>query len=112
MGRILSNRPERSLKEIRADYEYLLFETLFKKPDVSLNINVLMYSLGYFSKKITNREKKFFLNTLNEYKIGHIPILVCLNIIKLWTIRFDQDYLARQTFFEPFPQDLMQITLI
>ncbi|HEX7467429.1 MAG TPA: DUF523 and DUF1722 domain-containing protein [Methanobacterium sp.] len=112
MGQILSNRHERSLKEIRADYEYLLFETLSKSPDVSLNINVLMHTLGYFSKKITNKEKKFFLSTLYRYRKGHIPILVCLNIIKLWTIRFDQDYLAKQTFFEPFPQDLMQITLI
>jgi uncharacterized protein YbgA (DUF1722 family) len=71
-----------------------------------------MHALGYFSKRLSHDEKDFFLDTLNEYKDGRIPLLVCLNMIKLWIIRFDQDYLVKQTFFEPYPRDLMHITFI
>lgn len=110
MGQILSNRHENSLKEIQD--EYLLFETLSKTHKVSLNINILMHALEYFSKRLSHDEKDFFLDTLNEYKDGRIPLLVCLNMIKLWIIRFDQDYLVKQTFFEPYPRDLMHITFI
>ena len=112
MGQILSDRSKRNLKVIQDSYEYLLFETLSKTPKISLNNNVLMHALGYFSNKLTHDEKDFFLNILNENRDGRIPLLVCLNIIKLWMIRFDQDYLIKQTFFEPYPPELMQITFI
>ncbi len=112
MGRILSNRHGKPLKDLKADYESLLFQTLTEIPKTSTNINVLMHVLGYFSKELKHEEKKFFLNSLQEYREGRIPLLVCLNILKLWIIRFDQDYLTKQTFFEPYPQDLMQITFI
>lgn len=71
-----------------------------------------MHALGYFSKRLSHDEKDFFLDILNEYKEGRIPLLVCLNMIKMWIIRFDQDYLVKQTFFEPYPRDLMHITFI
>ena len=112
MGQEVSNRHGKPLKEMKEDYESILFETLSQEPKVSLNINVLMHALGYFSKKLTHDEKAFFLNSIKEYREGRIPLLVCLNILKLWIIRFDQDYLVKQTFFEPYPQDLMQITFI
>ena len=112
MGREISNRHEGSLNDMIALYESLLFETLSEIPKVASNINVLMHALGYFSKELTHDEKAFFLNSLQEYREGRIPLLVCLNIIKLWIIRFDQDYLLNQTFFEPYPTDLMQITFI
>jgi uncharacterized protein YbgA (DUF1722 family)/uncharacterized protein YbbK (DUF523 family) len=112
MGRKISDHHEESLKDLKVQYESLLFETLSEIPKISSNINVLMHALGYFSKELTHDEKAFFLNSLQEYREGRIPLLVCLNIIKLWIIRFEQDYLLNQTFFEPYPQDLMQITFI
>jgi uncharacterized protein YbgA (DUF1722 family)/uncharacterized protein YbbK (DUF523 family) len=112
MGRKISDRHEGSLNDMMALYESLLFETLSEIPKIASNINVLMHALGYFSKELTHDEKAFFLNSLQEYREGRIPLLVCLNIIKLWIIRFDQDYLLNQTFFEPYPTDLMQITFI
>ena len=112
LGRTISNRHKENIKDMKARYESLLFETLSEIPKVSLNINVLMHALGYFSKKLTHDEKAFFLNSLQEYREGRIPLLVCLNILKLWMIRFDQDNLLNQTFFEPYPQDLMHITFI
>ena len=112
MGRTISDHNEEHLEDMKVRYESLLFETLSEMSKVSSNSNVLMHALGYFSKNLTHNEKAFFLNSLKEYKEGRIPLLVCLNILKLWIIRFDQDYLLNQTFFEPYPQDLMQITFI
>ena len=112
MGRTISDRHKEHLKDMKARYESLLFETLSEIHKASSKINVLMHALGYFSKKLTHDEKAFFLNSLQEYREGRIPLLVCLNILKLWMIRFDQDYLLNQTFFEPYPQDLMHITFI
>jgi uncharacterized protein YbgA (DUF1722 family)/uncharacterized protein YbbK (DUF523 family) len=112
MGRLLSNPHDKPLGDITAEYKSFLFKTLREMPKTSSNINVLMHAFGYFSKELTHEEKEFFLNSLKEYREGLIPLLVCLNILKLWIIRFDQDYLSDQTFFNPYPQDLMHITFI
>ena len=112
MGQILSNKHKQSLDSIKADYEKLLNRTLVEIPNTSLNINVLLHGFGYFSKRLKHDEKSLFLNTIEEYREGRIPLLVCLNMLKMWIIHFDQEYLDQQTFFEPYPHDLMQITFI
>ncbi len=112
MRPILSNKHEQPLDNIKADYEKLLNRTLVEVPNASLNINVLLHAMGYFSKMLKHDEKTLFLNTIEEYREGRIPLLVCLNMLKMWIIHFDQEYLDQQTFFEPYPHDLMQITFI
>lgn len=112
MGQILSNKKEQSLDDTKAVYKKLLYKTLAEIPKSSLNINVLMHAMGYFSEYLKHDEKYLFLTTLDEYKNERIPLLVCLNMIKMWIIHYNQEYLAQQTFFEPYPTDLMQITFI
>lgn len=111
MGKILSNNLKNS-SDIKTEYEKLLLRTLAEIPRPEQNINVLMHAMGYFSKDLKHDEKSLFLSTLDEYKEGRIPLLVTLKMLKMWIIHFDQDYLSKQTFFEPYPQDLMQITFI
>lgn len=112
MGQILANNDKKSIDNIKAEYQGLLFRLLAEDSNPSLNVNVMMHVLGYFSKGIKHDEKTLFLNTLNDYKEGRIPLLVCLKMLELWIIRFENDYLAEQTFFKPYPHDLMQITFI
>jgi uncharacterized protein YbgA (DUF1722 family)/uncharacterized protein YbbK (DUF523 family) len=112
MGQILANNDNKSFDNIKAEYQGLLYRSLAEDSKPTLNVNVMMHVMGYFSKDIKHDEKTLFLDTLNDYKDGRIPFLVCLKMLELWIIRFDNDYLAEQTFFKPYPQDLMQITFI
>ena len=112
MGRILSNRHSKSFGDLKEDYGKLLLLALSGSPKVGTNINVLLHSLGYFSRDLTSPEKSFFLDSVQKYREGRIPLLVNLNLLKSWIIRFGEEYLQKQTFFEPYPEDLMQITFI
>jgi uncharacterized protein YbgA (DUF1722 family)/uncharacterized protein YbbK (DUF523 family) len=112
LGQIVSDKHEEPLDIIKEEYEAKLLETLHKTPNIGSNINVLAHVLGYFSKELKHDEKQLFLNTVDDYRDGKIPLLVCLNMLKQWNIRFSQEYLLKQTFFEPYPHDLMQITFI
>jgi uncharacterized protein YbgA (DUF1722 family)/uncharacterized protein YbbK (DUF523 family) len=112
MGRLLSNRRSHPLEDIKEDYGRLLGTALSGDPKTTSTINVLMHAMGYFSRKLSPEEKSFFLDSLRKYREGRIPLLVNLNMLKSWIIRFGEDYLDKQTFFEPYPDDLMQITFI
>ena len=55
---------------------------------------------------LTPEEKSFFIKSLEKYKEGRLPLSANMNILKSWIIRFKNDYLASQTFLEPYPEEL------
>jgi uncharacterized protein YbgA (DUF1722 family) len=68
-----------------------------------------MHAMGHFSKKLTKEEKNFFLESLQKYQKGVLPLSVNTSILQLWLRKFKKSYLLKQTFFEPYPSELMDI---
>ncbi len=112
MGRLIANQSNYSPGKLYSEYEEIFFKAMEKPIKITSNINVLMHALGHFSKKLNAEEKAFFLDALEKYRQGVMPLLVCLNILKAWIIRFNDDYLAQQTYFEPYPLELIPVTTI
>jgi len=110
LGRIVANHENRPKDEVFVNYQQHLWSAFARSPRFTSNINVLMHAMGHFSKKLTPQERSFFLNTLEEYRDERIPLSVPLNILKSWAVRFEDDYLLNQTFIEPYPAELMEIT--
>ena len=110
LGRIVANPDKRPFGELIRDYEEHLVGAFSKASRYTSNINVLMHGLGYFSDELSSNEKAFFLDSLERYRSGSIPLSVPLNIIRSLIVRFQEDYLVQQTFFEPYPEGLMEIT--
>ncbi len=69
-----------------------------------------MHALGYFSKKLHTKEKAFFLEQLEDYRNNRIPISALLSVLRVWSVKYEEKYLLQQTFFEPFPKDLMDVS--
>jgi uncharacterized protein YbgA (DUF1722 family) len=110
LGRLVANLEKRPMTQILKDYESHLASALARPPRYLSNINVLMHALGYFSKEISAKEKAFFLDALERYRNEKVPLSVPLNLARAWVVRFDQEYLDKQTFLEPYPEALMEIT--
>ncbi len=109
LGKIVANPKSKTFTETIRDYEQHFFEALRKPPRCGSNINALMNAMGYFSNRLSKEEKSFFLDSLEDYRAGKLPFSVNIGIFKAWMIRFKEDYLAMQTLFEPYPEDLMDI---
>jgi uncharacterized protein YbgA (DUF1722 family)/uncharacterized protein YbbK (DUF523 family) len=112
MGNLLANQKDYPLEDLFQKYHEMLLKNLHVPPEAPSNINMLMHALGYFSKKLSHEEKAFFLDAMEKYRQGVMPLLVCLNILKAWVIRFNDEYLAQQTFFQAYPEDLMPVTTL
>ncbi len=108
LGNIASNREKRDPERVFEQYRSLLCGALENIPKCTSGINVLMHALGYYKDLLAPQEKKFFLETLNMYRDARVPLSVCLNLMKSYNLRFGNQYLMRQTFFEPFPGDLLE----
>lgn len=109
MGQIVANHEKKETGSVFKDYGNHLYKALAFPPKYTSNINVIMHALGYFSKKLSSEEKKFFLNTLEEYRREQVPLSVPLSLLKSYIIRFNEDYLMQQTFFEPYPLQFLTV---
>jgi uncharacterized protein YbgA (DUF1722 family)/uncharacterized protein YbbK (DUF523 family) len=108
LGNIAANRDKKDLTQTLTDYERHLQESMAAPSKRTSNINVFMHIFGYFSKQLSANEKQFFFETLKLYREGRVPFTSALGLLRGWTIRFHDEYLMRQTFFNPFPTDLIE----
>lgn len=109
LGPVVANHQKKPVTEVFSDYEsglVRLFATIARSTS---HINVLMHTLGYVSSKISPDERSHFIHTLDLFRSQKIPLAVPLNIMRSWVIRFGQPYLQDQMYFQPFPEDLLEI---
>jgi len=109
LGNIVANKNKKPISNVLTDYEYHLQLAFSKSPRCTSNINVLKHTFGYISNHLNPNEKKLFLDSLEQFRQGHVGLSVPINIMKSWIVRFDQPYLKEQTFFSPYPQDLIDV---
>lgn len=89
-------------------YNYLL-KLLDRAPRYTSNINVLLKSIEQFRFKISANEMKFIWNVIEKYKNGLVPFSVPLYLVQGYIVRFNIESLTNQTFFLPYPENLVQL---
>jgi len=109
LGRIVSNQLDKPIDILLNNYEKILKESFLKAASCSRNINVIQHIFGFFSKRLTSDEKHYFLEHVQGYKNGKISLAALLGLLESWAIRFNEPYLLNQTFFHPYPSELMHI---
>ncbi|MEW6146189.1 MAG: DUF523 and DUF1722 domain-containing protein [Thermodesulfobacteriota bacterium] len=109
LGRITANSDEKPPGEAIAAYGERLGHALASPRKRPSSINVLMHALGYFSDRLTGREKAHFLDLLAAYREERIPLSAVLAVLESWVIKYEQEYMGRQTFFEPYPRALTEL---
>ena len=67
-----------------------------------------MHVMGYFKNHLTKKEKQHFLNLLEIYKDKKIPASTVNSILNSWINRFGDKYLEKQSYFSPFPNELIE----
>lgn len=110
MGQFVANHEKLNINDIYSRYEKSLLKAFEKPPRIGSTINVLQHAFGYFSKEITKKERAYYVESLEKYKEKKIPLSVVVGILKSYLARFNIPYLTGQTFFEPFPEELIEVT--
>jgi uncharacterized protein YbgA (DUF1722 family)/uncharacterized protein YbbK (DUF523 family) len=110
LGRIVANLEKKPLPEVFAAYEQHLRAALAHPPRCGAAINVLMHGMGYFSEELSGAEKSYFLESLEQYRAGKLPLSAPIAILKGHGVRFSEEYLMQQTFFRPYPEALVEMS--
>jgi uncharacterized protein YbgA (DUF1722 family)/uncharacterized protein YbbK (DUF523 family) len=106
MGALLGSRGGGPLEPLLGDYRDELSSAVSSPPRRPAAVDVLLHALGYFKRELQASEKAFFLDTVEEYRSGRAPLSACTSVVLSWAVRFGEEYLLGQRFFEPYPPDL------
>lgn len=109
LGNIVANRENLDFADQAGLYRAHLAEALKRPPRYTSKANVLMHSLGFFSKELSLEEKSYFLTNIERFKARKLPFSALSAILQGWIARFGQEYLGNQTLFRPFPEDLIDL---
>ena len=107
LGNIASNRDRRDVEDVFHQYQYLLRSVFGNRPKRGSVVNVLTQAFGHYKGQMSAEERTEFLTALNAYRTDGAPLVTCLGLMRSYNQRYRNEHLARQTFFEPFPNELL-----
>ncbi len=107
MGQLIGSHQKGDIASLFHQYQQLLMESMAEMPNLKSHINVLEHTLGYFKEKLSKAEKQFFLDEITRYRQGIIPLSICIHLMREFIVRFQEPYLAQQTYFQPYPEALI-----
>ena len=88
-------------------YGQRMMQALRKPATRKTHTNVLMHLLGYVKDSLTAEDKQELLEILDKYRLGQVPLIVPITLLKHYLRRFPDDYIKQQVYLNPHPDELM-----
>ncbi|WP_306536425.1 DUF523 and DUF1722 domain-containing protein [Geobacter sp.] len=107
MGKLVAHGKEMPRDELFHRYQELFLKALALHATVRKNTNVLQHIAGYFKKELTPEEKGELQEVIGEYHQRLVPLIVPVTLLRHYIRKYGQDYLLKQVYLSPTPQELM-----
>ena len=90
-------------------YEKHLYELFNKPPDCESKIRMIEEIFEEMENKMEEDEIDFLRGSLEDYREGKTSFDVPLSILYTWLLKFKKEDLKDQSFFRPYPRDLVRL---
>jgi len=106
LGRMLADLGNQDLAELGDRYLQALMESLTKKASRKSNTNVLSHIQGYLKNHLSSKEKEKLVEAIEQYRNGIIPLIVPIILLKNHFHTYPNEYIAKQSYLQPYPDNL------
>jgi uncharacterized protein YbgA (DUF1722 family) len=89
------------------EYGALLMQALSIRATRARHMNVLQHLAGFFKRQLGPAERAEIADVIRDYRLGLVPLVVPLTLIKHHVRRLGVAYLADQVYLSPHPKELM-----
>ncbi len=105
----IANKQNLNQKDIDL-YKSKLYELLDKKRNKKGKVKICKGIFENFKDKLIKNEIDYFYNLLNLYENEKTPFSSIIVALQMYSIRFNNEELLNQTFFNPYPKCLVNIS--
>lgn len=107
LGRIVANQKKLPLRQVATEYISRLMSSLKRPASRRANTNVLQHVQGYLKEKLDKSDKHELVHTIEQYRLGYLPLVVPITLLRHHFRRNPVSYMERQTYLNPHPPELM-----
>jgi uncharacterized protein YbgA (DUF1722 family)/uncharacterized protein YbbK (DUF523 family) len=107
LGRIVADLKGRKAGKFLFEYFSILTDAIRLIGTAKKNANVLFHMAGYFKKRISEDERRELTEIIEEYRVGLVPLVVPIVMIRHYVRKYDEPYLKKQYYLNPHPLELM-----
>ena len=106
LGRMVAGVNRNTLKERRETYIAFFMQTLGKRVSRNHHYNVLQHIMGYFKRKLNSEDKRELIEVFDSYRTSLVPLAAPITLLSHHLRKNPDAYLARQHYFNPYPNKL------
>lgn len=106
LGRYLAEAHDLPLEQAMNEYILAFMRHMTHRATRKTHTNVLMHMLGYMKKSLDPQTKQELLDNIDEYRLGQVPLVAPLVLLKHYLKRYGGDYICEQTYLNPYPHEL------
>jgi uncharacterized protein YbgA (DUF1722 family) len=106
LGNLLGNMGHTDPKELGARYFSELMAALKKCATRGTHTNVLQHLSGYLKQAISREDKQEVQHVISQYRLGIVPLVVPLTLLKHHFRQHPDPYIAQQVYLQPHPESL------
>jgi uncharacterized protein YbgA (DUF1722 family)/uncharacterized protein YbbK (DUF523 family) len=106
LGRLVADIKAYPMDEFYIAYRTMFMQAMACRATRKNNTNVLMHLQGYFKRDLASAQKIELRRVIDDYRIGLLPLLAPITLIKHYLSAHPDSYLQEQKFLEPYPQEL------
>jgi len=107
MGRLVAGAKSASRSGIERRYRELFMDALGKIATARRHTNVLLHMAGHFKNVLDDDDRGELLSSIEDYRLGLVPLIVPITLIKHHVRVHHVAYLAGQIYLDPHPKELM-----
>jgi len=112
LSQIAAESVRGSLGEVLDRYEQGLHSLFARAPRCGAHADTLTDAFERVSGRLGKEEVAYFRDTVQKYRDEVLPLSVPLAIVRTWIVRFKDTHLANQSYFQPYPDDLVDLSLM
>jgi uncharacterized protein YbgA (DUF1722 family) len=110
LGKIVASHNKLNTEGVFNEYKDEFYGMFIKPAKPGRIINSLQHCFGGVSKGLSKEERKFFKDTLEEYRDERTPLSGVLHLLHSYAVRFNNGYLLSQSILKPYPTHMLSLS--
>jgi uncharacterized protein YbgA (DUF1722 family)/uncharacterized protein YbbK (DUF523 family) len=106
LGRLVAEAGKGDAATLAQEYLDMMMPALKKLATTKSHTNVLQHIIGFFKEQLSSEDKQEFLEVLEDYRQGQLPLIVPITLIKHYLRLYSNDYIREQYYLNPHPKEL------
>lgn len=106
LGRLVAVAGRGDIRVIADAYLRGLMTVLKTPATRGANANVIMHLLGYLKRRLDPAEKSELVQLIDDYRLGRVPLVVPITMLKHHLRRHPASYVQKQHFIDPYPPEM------